>query len=65
MSVCLCNCVGKGPEDSGQPAAGPGVFRQGQVVQHPGSWLEPTDSTSGRRPARPPAHPPWHIPGLL
>lgn len=63
--MCVCICVGQGPEDSGQPAAGPGVFRQGQVVQHPGSRLEPADSTSGRRPARPPARPPGLVPGLL
>ncbi len=35
------------------------------MVQHPGSWLEPADSTSGHRPARPPARPPGLVPGLL
>lgn len=58
-------CVGPGPEDSGQPAAGPGVFRQGQVVQHPSRRLEHADSTAGRRPARPPARPPGHVRGIL
>lgn len=61
----VCVSVGQGPEDSGKPADGPGVFRQGQVVQHPGSRLEPPHSTSGHRPARPPSHPPRLIPGLL
>lgn len=58
-------CVGQGPEDSGEPADGPRVFRQGQVVQHPGSRLEPPHPTSGRCPARPPSHPPRLVPGLL
>lgn len=65
LSVFVCFCVGQGPEDSGQPAARPGVFRQGQVVQHPGSWLELANSTPGHRPARSPARPPRLVPRLL
>lgn len=65
LPVCVCVRVGQGPEDPGQPAAGPGVLGQGQVVQHPGGRLELADSASGRRPARPPARPPGHVPGLL
>lgn len=65
LSVFVCFCVGQGPEDSGQLTARPGVFRQGQVVQHPGSWLELANSPPGRRPARSPARPPGLIPRLL
>lgn len=65
LNVFVFICVGQGPEDPRQPAACPGVFRQGQVVQHPGGWLEHADSSPGRRPARPPARPPGLVPGLL
>lgn len=57
--------VGQRSEDTGQPAAGPGVFRQGQVVQHPGSWLEPAHPPPGRCPHSPPAHSPGLVSGLL
>lgn len=63
--MCVCVCVGQGSEDTRQPTAGPGVFRQSQVVQHPGSWLEHADSSSGRCPARPPARPPRLISGFV
>lgn len=58
-------CLGQGPEDSGQLTARSGVFGQGQVVQHPGSWLELANPPPGRRPARSPARPPGLIPRLL
>lgn len=57
--------VGQGSEDSWQPAASPGMLRQGQVVQHPGSWVEPADSSPGHRPACPSTCSPWLVSGLL
>lgn len=57
--------VGQGSEDDGQPAAGPGVLRQGQMVQHPGSRMEPADTSSGHRPGGPPPRPPRLVPGVL
>lgn len=41
------------------------MLRQGQVVQHPGCWLEPADPAAGHRPARAAARPPRLVPGLL
>lgn len=68
-AVLDCICAGQGSEDAGKPAARPGVFRQGQVVQHPGGRLEPADPAALRGPAgaapHPPGNPPGLVPGLL
>lgn len=65
MNLSSCIFAGQGSKDSGQPAAGSGVFRQGQMVQHPGSRLEPSHSTPGHRPACPPARPLGLVSGLF
>lgn len=57
--------AGQGSEDAGKPAAGPGVFRQGQVVQHPGGRLEHADPPAVRRPAGAAPHPPGDLSELL
>lgn len=63
--VLECICAGQGSEDAGKPAARPGVFGQGQVVQHPGGRLEPADPAAVCRPAGAAPHPPGNIPELL
>lgn len=63
--VLECICAGQGSEDAGKPAAGPGVLRQGQVVQHSGSRMEPADSAAVRHPARAAPHPPGNLPELV
>lgn len=60
-----CVCAGQGSEDAGKPAARPGVLRQGQVVQHPGSRLEPADPAAVHRPAGAAPHPPGNFPQLV
>lgn len=68
LIIVSCSCVlceGPRPEDPREPAAGPGVFGQGQVVQHPGGWLEHADPAPDHCPARAAARPPRIVAGVL
>lgn len=66
-ATCVLKCIraGQGSEDAGKPAARPGVFRQGQVVQHPGGRLEPADPAAVRGCAGAAPHPPGNLPELV